>query len=39
MFRTLAERVTSIEVLAGAERTDSAAIRGFATLPVRVVAR
>ena len=39
VFRTLAERVRSIEVLPGAERTDSAAIRGFATLPVRVVAR
>jgi cytochrome P450 len=39
VFRTLAARVGSIEVLSGAERTDSAAIRGFATLPVRVVAR
>ena len=39
VFRVLAERVASIEVLAGARRTDSAAIRGFATLPVRVVAR
>ena len=39
VFRTLAERVGSIEVLPGAERTDSAAIRGFATLPVRVTTR
>ena len=39
VFRTLAERVCSIEVLSGAERTDSAAIRGFATLPVRLTAR
>jgi cytochrome P450 len=39
VFRTLAERVGSIEVLPGAERTDSAAIRGFATLPVRLTAR
>jgi cytochrome P450 len=39
VFRALAERVASVEVLAGARRTDSAAIRGFATLPVRVVAR
>jgi cytochrome P450 len=39
VFRLLAERVASIEVLAGARRTDSAAIRGFATLPVRAVAR
>ena len=39
VFRTLAERVCSIEVLRGSERTDSAAIRGFATLPVRLTAR
>jgi cytochrome P450 len=39
VFRTLAERVGSLEVLPGAERTDSAAIRGFATLPVRLAAR
>ena len=39
VFRTLGERIRSIEVLEGAERTDSAAIRGFATLPVRIVAR
>jgi cytochrome P450 len=39
VFRTLAERVCSIEVLRGAERTDSAAIRGFAALPVRLTAR
>ncbi|MGI8754298.1 MAG: cytochrome P450 [Acidimicrobiales bacterium] len=36
VFRALAERVASIEVLAGAARTDSAAIRGFATLPIRL---
>jgi cytochrome P450 len=36
VFRRLAQRVSSIEVLAGADRTDSAAIRGFATLPVRI---
>ena len=39
IFRTIAERIGSIEVLPGAERTDSAAIRGFASLPVRVTAR
>jgi hypothetical protein len=39
MFRTLAEQVGSIEVLDGARRTDSPAIRGFATLPVRVTPR
>jgi beta-dihydromenaquinone-9 omega-hydroxylase len=39
VFRTLAERASTIEVLPGAQRSDSAAIRGFATLPVRVVAR
>jgi cytochrome P450 len=39
VFRALAERVAEIEVLPGAARTDSAAIRGFATLPVRLVAR
>ena len=39
VFRTLAARASAIEVLPGAVRTDSAAIRGFATLPVRVVAR
>jgi cytochrome P450 len=39
VFRTLAERIGSIDVLSGAERTDSPAIRGFATLPVRVTSR
>lgn len=39
VFRTLAERVSTIEILPGAQRTSSAAIRGFATLPVRLVAR
>lgn len=39
VFRSLAERVTAIEVLPGAARTDSAATRGFDTLPVRVTAR
>ncbi len=39
LFRTLAERIASIELLPGAARTDSAAIRGFATLPVRVQPR
>jgi cytochrome P450 len=39
VFRTLAEHVSSIEMLPGAKRSDSAAIRGFATLPVRLVAR
>ena len=39
LFRTLGERVGSIDVLPGATRTDSSAIRGFATLPVRVTAR
>ena len=38
VFGALAERVSTIEVLPGAERTDSAAIRGFATLPVRITA-
>jgi cytochrome P450 len=37
VFRQLAQRIGSIEVLPGARRTDSAATRGFATLPVRVV--
>ena len=36
LFRILAEHVDSIDVLAGAVRTDSAAIRGYATLPVEV---
>jgi hypothetical protein len=31
--------VASVEVLPGAQRTDSAAIRGFAHLPVRITAR
>ena len=39
LFRGLAERVAAIEVLDGARRTDSAAIRGFAELPVRLVGR
>jgi cytochrome P450 len=36
VFRALGEQVTGLEVGAGAQRTDSAAIRGFAQLPVRV---
>jgi cytochrome P450 len=36
VFRAIGERVGSIDVLDGAQRTDSAAIRGFATLPVRM---
>ena len=36
LFRTLAEHVRSIDILAGAVRTDSAAIRGYATLPVEL---
>ena len=39
LFRTLADRIASIELLPGSARTDSAAIRGFATLPVRVQPR
>lgn len=39
VFRTLAQMISSIEVLPGARRTDSAAIRGFATLPVQITAR
>ena len=39
VFRTLADRIGSIEVLPGAARTDSAAIRGFAALPVKLRAR
>ena len=39
VFRTLADRIGSIEVLPGAVRTDSAAIRGFAALPVKFGAR
>jgi cytochrome P450 len=39
LFRTLAQRVDGVEPLAGAARTDSAAIRGYSTLPVRVRAR
>jgi 4-methoxybenzoate monooxygenase (O-demethylating) len=39
LFRTLAQRVDGVELLAGAARTDSAAIRGYLTLPVRVRAR
>ncbi len=35
VFRALAEQVASIEIT-GAQRTDSAAIRGFASLAVRV---
>ncbi len=38
VFRILAERVTSIETQ-GDTRTDSTAIRGFATLPARISAR
>jgi len=36
VFRTLGERVGEVAVLDGARRTDSAAIRGFAALPVRL---
>jgi cytochrome P450 len=39
VFRSLAHRVGAIEVLDGARRTNSPAIRGFATLPVRVSPR
>jgi cytochrome P450 len=39
VFRVLAERIASIEVLDGARHTDSAAIRGYAELPVRLVGR
>jgi hypothetical protein len=39
VFRALAERVSMIEMLPAAERTDSRAIRGFATLPVRLTPR
>jgi len=39
VFRALGERVSSIEAIDGGVRTDSAAIRGFAALPVRVRAR
>ncbi len=39
LFRALAERLDGMEVLPGAARTDSAAIRGYATLPARVRAR
>ena len=39
VFRALAERVSTIEILPGAQRTDSAAIRGYATLPVRLTPR
>lgn len=39
LFRNLAERVRTIEVRAGAVRTDSAAIRGFSMLPVGIVTR
>ena len=39
LFRTIAERIASLELLPGSARTDSAAIRGFATLPVRVQPR
>lgn len=38
VFRSLAERVANIEILPGATRTDSAATRGYETLPVRVTA-
>jgi len=34
LFRSFGEQVGSIDVLTGAARTDSAAIRGFSTLPV-----
>ncbi|MCU1359520.1 MAG: cytochrome [Ilumatobacteraceae bacterium] len=39
VFRALAEHAGSIDVLEGAMRTDSAAIRGFATLPLRITPR
>jgi cytochrome P450 len=39
VFRVLAERVSNIEMLPGAQRTDSPAIRGYATLPIRLTAR
>jgi len=39
VFRALAERVAAVEPLDGAKRSDSAAIRGYAALPVRFVAR
>ena len=39
VFRALAERVASLELFGGAKRSDSAAIRGYAALPVRFVAR
>ena len=39
LFRNLAERITNLEILPGAQRTDSAAIRGFASLPVSVGTR
>ncbi len=39
LFRTLAQRIDAVEPLAGAARTDSAAIRGYSTLPVRIRAR
>jgi cytochrome P450 len=39
VFRTLAEHVSTIEILPGAERTDSPAIRGYATLPVQLTTR
>jgi cytochrome P450 len=39
VFRAIGERIASIEVLPDARRTDSAAIRGYATLPVRLGAR
>jgi cytochrome P450 len=39
LFRGLATRVAAIEVQPGATRTDSAAIRGFATLPVKLAPR
>ena len=39
LLRNVAERIAAIEIKPGAERTDSAAIRGFATLPVAVTPR
>lgn len=39
VFRRLAERTEKIEILPGARRTGSAAVRGFATQPVRLTAR
>lgn len=39
ILRAFADRVASVEVLTGAQRTNSGAIRGFAQLPIRVTPR